>query len=140
MSENFFDVGAIMDVVRVAVDKELKDCGEELLEEAKSLAPESTGRLKNSGYNIIPKGEFRPTVNVRTREIGFDTGKNDHSAGGKSFNYALYRHEVPAKNPTSGQTKYLETPYKANVASYNERVLNEGTKALKKATFGKIDI
>lgn len=133
-----------MQAVTKAVDEELKSCGEDLLEKAKELAPESSGRLKRAGYTKNPTDEFRPKTYFRAREIGFDTRK--HVGGAKAgFNYALMRHEVPVKakyqkNKETGEmeeispadashTKFLETPYKANVDEYAKRILEAGAKA-----------
>lgn len=140
MAENFFKVGSILEATRNSIDAELKDCGDDLLEKAKELAPEKSGRLKRSGYTKYPEDEFHPTANYRSREVGFDTRKHALDSAGSSFNYALIRHEIPSKTTSNGQVKFLETPYKANADKYEERVLKVVTEELGKINFGKIEI
>jgi hypothetical protein len=80
----------------------LMDCGQDLCEKAKSLAPIDNGDLRNSGY-----------VEKQNKDVvvGFNT------------TYALRQHEeLSCNHPQGGQAKYLEQPFKENIGEYIKHI------------------
>jgi hypothetical protein len=106
-----------------AMQAALYEEGHLLLADSQALVPVDQGTLKGSGTVQVEEGANRPTVIV-----GY---------GGAAADYALSVHENPRSGKTGGvspsgkkykhwaqvgEWKYLETPFKARVAGFDDRI------------------
>ena len=116
----FFDRESMMDAVRAQADESLEKNAREILIASQELVPRGeTGILRESGY--FAPDEENQTSYIRTFKVAYDTSK----LTGKPFNYAIIRHEIPAMmgyGSGTGQTKFLEFPFKAIYGEVDEEV------------------
>ena len=104
--------------IQDAVNRALKDCGEDLLGESNKLVPHLTGDLENSGE--VSQDESKCEVAV--------------SYGGSlASSYARRQHEDTRLRHRNGrQAKYLEQPFNKNKGKYMQFVQNAIQKVLGK--------
>ncbi len=121
-----------------AVGEALFDEGNELLNDSKEYVPVDFGTLRNSGH-VEPPKQVGHDIQVM---VGY---------GGAAAAYALAVHENPRSGKTggvspsgkkyqhwatTGQWKYLETPFKIRVAGYSSRMANRLKQSLFTSRFG----
>lgn len=99
-----------------AVFKEMELITQDLKGKGQRLAPKDLGDLRGSAFAEVQRTVFLKIAGT----VGFTEP------------YALRQHEEMDYHHTDGQAKYLETPYKENVAKYT----NDIGKAIKGAVGG----
>jgi len=88
--------------INTRTDSRMRIVAEEILTEAKELAPVDTGYMRSTGF------VRRPKLNIL--EIGF------------AASYAIFVHEIPASHKAPTQWKFLEQPAKRRLSGVADRV------------------
>ena len=125
------NVDALMTQIRVAVDRELESCANDLLAKSKLLTPKgddvvrkSDGSKTHNGGKLAEAGYIKVqhiSEDIRRFVVVYDTRKTDSASAKSNFNYAIIQHEKPFPHK-QGQWKFLETPFKESRTGYKKRL------------------
>ena len=110
---------------RVAGQKAMLQCAEDLLEKSKDLVPVDTGALKENGHiERLSDGSGYAVV------YDITAGERNPRATDKDFKYGALQHEELSFHHDIGQALYLEIPYESNKDDYKAKIAN----AIRRAT------
>ena len=110
---------------KIAGQKAMLQCAQDLLEKSKDLVPVDTGALKENGHiERLADGSGYSVV------YDITAGERNPKATDKGFKYGALQHEELSFYHEIGQAKYLEAPYESNKDEYKARI----TDAIRRAT------
>ncbi|MCL5291280.1 MAG: HK97 gp10 family phage protein [Actinobacteria bacterium] len=111
--------------VKRAAAKAIMDCALDLLGKSVELAPVDQGDLRANGSVTPNNVSALKTAGNNVGEMIIRVGFN--------LPYAEVQHErLDYSHPKGGQAKYLEQPFEANVAKYQQHIKTEVKRAAAK--------
>ena len=130
LGKKWTEIGdALVQGVAMYGGAEAKACAEDLMEDAKALAPVDKGNLQESA-----RVEEKTNRKGITRyEINFDTRRTEGRSRGNNFNYAYIQHEDLSYKHKIGQAKFLETPYYQRRNEFLKRIADASSEGMGRA-------
>ena len=119
LGKKWTEIGdALVQGVAMYGGEEAKACAEDLMEDAKDLAPVDEGNLQDSAQ----VDELINRKGITRYEVSFDTRRTEGRSRGNNFNYAYIQHEDLSFKHKIGQAKFLETPYHQRRDEFLKRI------------------
>lgn len=104
-------------------EQAIKRCAENLLMQARALAPMDTGALRESGkVKKISNSEYQVIFDVTVKDRMKKLGKPLDGVSNPNFHYSGLQHDMIDWKHKIGQALFLEEPYEANKAEYMDTI------------------
>ena len=106
-------------------EQAIKRCAENLLMQARALAPMDTGALRESGkVKKISNSEYQVIFDVTVKDRMKKLGKPLDGVSNPNFHYSGLQHDMIDWKHKIGQALFLEEPYEANKDGYMDTIKN----------------
>lgn len=104
-------------------EQAIKRCAQNLLIQARALAPMDTGALRESGkVKKISDSEYQVIFDVTVKDRLKKLGKPLDGVSNPDFHYSGLQHDMVDWKHRIGQALFLEEPYEANKSAYMDTI------------------